>query len=645
MAPMDEPDPLGTASNIPISTTAYLLLAPSKRNDTNTRNDTKYFDNCEPIHISFFVQDFPSITKMTRTLKSLMFYRQTSIELHVIVANWNDRNTSLTSTLGTIFKTWNLKHFHFNIYSTSLQYDGAFPIQRLHTVLPETVKNVIFLDVNAIMNTDITELWMHFNKMQATDKVFGAVKNSVVTTTANGEQCPMAILVLIDLQAIRKNTDLRNMLTSTNTMTYKLREMISKYCYDLPCKWNVRIGKCSTDFKGCHSYDNIGILVYEEPDNLSSSSNNDFVMHARYLQQLWMQMDSGLLETRNIPCGKVEKPKKRQHGIKQLTKVKSCREIYNNSSNIYRTHKYFIGGKYESASPYDVTLITQFTLDRLPVILKLLTDHWNGPLSGTIYCTEYEAWQVLMQFEQHKALLQRGNIGIHVVYKSGNHFPVNYLRNVALLASFTPFVFLSDCDFLTSYDLYDYLMKSAEALQKDKSQPKRAMIVPAFESLKYNFKFPKDKRALLDQCRKGQLQIFHKNWFSGHGSTNYNKWAVARHPYPVKWMDNFEPYILIERDTPRYAEQFFGYGFNKASQIMEVKAKGYEFVVLPDSYVIHNPHPVTDDRSAFVDNKGMLFNCIQDLKKEFLFSLFKKYGRNCLKNPSSQLPAYTNITI
>ncbi len=39
-------------------------------------------------------------------------------------------------------------------------------------------------------------------------------------------------------------------------------------------------------------------------------------------------------------------------------------------------------------------------------------------------------------------------------------YPVNYLRNVALRQVNTPYVFLSDIDFLPMYNLYEYLRKA-----------------------------------------------------------------------------------------------------------------------------------------------------------------------------------------
>lgn len=43
-------------------------------------------------------------------------------------------------------------------------------------------------------------------------------------------------------------------------------------------------------------------------------------------------------------------------------------------------------------------------------------------------------------------------------------YPVNYLRNVALRQVRSPYVFLSDIDFLPMYGLYEYLKKAVSMM-------------------------------------------------------------------------------------------------------------------------------------------------------------------------------------
>ena len=602
---------------------------------------------CDAVQIAFFVDDFTAITKMTRSLKSVLFYRRSPIELHVIILK---RNEAMAHTVETLFQTWNLSSFNFNVYTRHWQGD-SFPIHSLHTILPKTTSAVIVLNTNVTLNTDIKELWKHFDKMRSAKKLFGLVKNNFAGSnfSTNCQHPPMsqqdqysAAVMLIDLKALHKIQSMNSAVMGREIINVdEFTELVHKFHYLLPCKWAVHFDHCRNN-TSCSAYPHdIGILWIEDALVTEEElQTHDFRSYGFNLNRLWMQLDSSLLQSLKFDCSTVESHSQQVNKVAHtLSKFKTCHKILEEASIVYHTHKYFIGNRYESKDEHDVTLVTQLTTDRLGVFFKLLA-HWKGPISASVYCSDYEAWQLAQQF---KGLQDRDNIVIHVVYKNGKQFPVNYLRNVALSASSTPFVFLSDCDFLTSYNLYTYLKKAARTLQ-DANSPKRAMIVPAFESLKYNFKFPTSKFNLLDQCRKGIIQIFHKDWFSGHGPTNYNKWANSKSPYSVKWADYFEPYILVNRNVAHYAEQFFGYGYNKVSQIMEVKASGYEFVVLPGGFVVHSPHTKTVDRVTFIRDEDKVRSCISDLKKDFIRYIHRKYGNDCLKNQPGKTKTYSNIT-
>lgn len=90
-------------------------------------------------------------------------------------------------------------------------------------------------------------------------------------------------------------------------------------------------------------------------------------------------------------------------------------------------------------------------------MLEALCRHWPGPMSLALYLTDAEAQQFLRYVEASAVLSARQNVAYHVVYREGPLYPVNQLRNVALAQSLTPYVFLSDIDFLPAYSLYDYL--------------------------------------------------------------------------------------------------------------------------------------------------------------------------------------------
>lgn len=78
---------------------------------------------------------------------------------------------------------------------------------------------------------------------------------------------------------------------------------------------------------------------------------------------------------------------------------------------------------------------------------------------------------------------------------------------------------------------------------------------------------------------KGQLNsIFHcpsryHVWPKGHAPTDYAKWRTATTPYRVDWEPDFEPYVVVQRDCPRYDRRFVGFGWNKVAHVMELDAQ------------------------------------------------------------------------
>lgn len=90
-------------------------------------------------------------------------------------------------------------------------------------------------------------------------------------------------------------------------------------------------------------------------------------------------------------------------------------------------------------------------------MLEALCRHWSGPMSLALYLTDADAQQFLHFVETSPVLSARKDVAYHIVYRDGPLYPVNQLRNVALAQALTPYVFLSDIDFLPAYSLYDYL--------------------------------------------------------------------------------------------------------------------------------------------------------------------------------------------
>uniref|UniRef100_A0AAA9TAM4 LARGE xylosyl- and glucuronyltransferase 1 n=1 Tax=Bos taurus TaxID=9913 RepID=A0AAA9TAM4_BOVIN len=174
-------------------------------------------------------------------------------------------------------------------------------------------------------------------------------------------------------------------------------------------------------------------------------------------------------------------------------------------------------------------------------------------------------------------------------------------------------------------------MDRKSVIQLDLANTKKAMIVPAFETLRYRLSFPKSKAELLSMLDMGTLFTFRYHvWTKGHAPTNFAKWRTATTPYRVEWEADFEPYVVVRRDCPEYDRRFVGFGWNKVAHIMELDAQEYEFIVLPNAYMIHMPHAPSFDITKFRSNKQYRI-CLKTLKEEFQQDMSRRYGFAALK--------------
>lgn len=69
--------------------------------------------------------------------------------------------------------------------------------------------------------------------------------------------------------------------------------------------------------------------------------------------------------------------------------------------------------------------------------------------------------------------------------------------------------------------------------------------------------------------------LFHRyhEWPRGHAPTDYARWREAQTPYRVQWAADYEPYVVVPRDCPRYDPRFVGFGWNKVAHIVELDAQ------------------------------------------------------------------------
>ncbi|KAL3266023.1 hypothetical protein HHI36_010212 [Cryptolaemus montrouzieri] len=272
----------------------------------------------------------------------------------------------------------------------------------------------------------------------------------------------------------------------------------------------------------------------------------------------------------------------------------------------------------------DVTFAAQLSFDRIQMI-ETLAKYWDGPISLTLYLTDPELEQAIEFVDSSEMLQDRTNIAYHAVFKDGEYYPINLLRNIGLQNIETPYVFLADIDFIPMKDLYNVLRKHIKSM---KNMDKKALVIPAFETQRYRSRIPKNKKQLLSMLATKALMPFRQDvWAVGHSPTNYTKWKTATSAYNVEWKPDFEPYVVVKNTVVEYDPTFMGFGWNKVSHIMELNAQGYEFIVLPDAFIIHKAHAPSFDIAKF-RTSPIYRMCLQNLKDNFITKLNKKYEKS-----------------
>ncbi|PRD23411.1 UNVERIFIED_CONTAM: large2 [Trichonephila clavipes] len=392
--------------------------------------------------------------------------------------------------------------------------------------------------------------------------------------------------------------------------------------YKLPCQWNVQLSD-NTLSEICYTeVQDLKVIHWNSPKKLKVK--NKHVEFFRNLYLTFLEYDGNLLRRELIGCNN-SKVTHVQEALNAIDEDDSCYEFRRARVVKHRTHLYYIEYDYEpTPEGNDVTLVAQLSMDRLQMV-EALCKHWEGPISLALYMSDSEVQQFLSYTLSSEILSSRKNLGYHIVYRDGPFYPVNLLRNVALQQVTTPFVFLTDIDFLPMYGLYEYLKKSVSSMGLESST--KALIVPAFETQRYRLTFPKSKAELLSMLDMGTLFTFRYHvWTRGHAPTNYAKWRTATTPYRVQWELDFEPYIVVRRDVPEYDRRFVGFGWNKVSHIMELYAQGYEFVVLPNAFIVHMPHAPSFDIAKF-RSSSQYRKCLKVLKTEFVRDISRRYGK------------------
>uniref|UniRef100_A0A3P8XJH9 LARGE xylosyl- and glucuronyltransferase 2 n=1 Tax=Esox lucius TaxID=8010 RepID=A0A3P8XJH9_ESOLU len=615
------------------------------------------------IHVACVCAGHNASRDVVTLVKSILFHRRNPLHFHFIT------DAVANQILSLLFQSWMVPSVQVSFYDAdelksevswipNKHYSGIYGLMKLTLTkaLPSDLTKVIVLDTDITFATDIAELWAIFKKF--TGMMFGLVENQSDWYLGNlwKNHKPWPALgrgfntgvILLYLERLRRigweqmwrltaERELMSMLSTSLADQDIFNAFIKQnpvLVHQLPCFWNVQLSDHTRSEQCYTEVSDLKVIHWNSPKKLRVK--NKHVEFFRNLYLTFLEYDGNLLrrELFGCPTQATSESIRLQGALEELDEDDQCYDFRRERITVHRVHLYFLQYEYTlTGDETDITLVAQLSMDRLQM-LEAICKHWEGPISLALYMSDAEAQQFLRYAQASEVLKNRKNVGYHIVYKEGQFYPVNLVRNVALRNANTPYVFLADVDFLPMYGLYDYLRKSV--VQLDMAHAKKALVVPAFETLRYRLSFPKSKAELLSMLDMGTLYTFRYHvWTKGHAPTNYAKWRTATTPYKVEWEADFEPYVVVRRDCPEYDQRFVGFGWNKVSHIMELDAQEYDLMILPNAFMVHMPHAPSFDISKFRSSPGYRY-CLQTLKDEFHQDLSRKYGAAALKYLTAQ---------
>ncbi|XP_023023982.2 xylosyl- and glucuronyltransferase LARGE2s isoform X1 [Leptinotarsa decemlineata] len=602
-----------------------------------SKNDLKD-DPCEIIHIGVVCSGYNANVYFHTLLKSIYFHRANPLHFHIIT------NKISENILRKLINSWNVPQVNATFYDLNRfiadirwipnsHYSGIHGLLKLlfPKIIPlKVTSKILVLDTDLTVMSDIYELWKLFRKFNKKQGI-GIVENQsdyylgTNTWPAIGRGFNSGVL-LYNLYVLKKIDwpKLWSNLTKKDALIYGSTQLADQdiinlvlkehpeLLYEVPCVWNTQLSDHTLSYE-CYKDRKVKIVHWNSPKKYNVENKDG--EYFRSLATGFLEYNGNLLRKKLHSCDASRGEIKNESG-------EFCLELRKLTSSHWRTLLYFREYKYMSVDN-DITFVAQLSFDRLQMIEELVKS-WSGPISLTLYVTDYELSQSITFISHSQTLQGRLNVAYHAVFKEGEYYPINTLRNIGLSNVHTPYVFLADIDFLPSKDLYDTLRQHISSMG---SLIKKALIVPAFEIQKYGGQAPVDKKQLLKEMEDRSVIPFLSNiWSPGHAATNYQIWKTTSKPYKVKWKVDYEPYIVVRSDVVPYDERFVGFGWNKVSHIMELEAQNYEFIVLPDVFIVHKPHTPSYEIGRFRTSPAYRL-CLQLLKEEFIHKLNKKY--NC----------------
>jgi len=305
---------------------------------------------------------------------------------------------------------------------------------------------------------------------------------------------------------------------------------------------------------------------------------------------------------------KYEYVQKTHTKIRRERPAKFKDHFLNNDPNItvvpdYFRKNIFTTSENATADSNETSICTQLSISNTTLSRILdIADNWEGKVSVAVFFkdgTNRSQLDLFTKFYNDNTDVFQDRFAFHFVMDNmvdrQRDYPINMMRNVAIEYSVTKYVLSLDVDFIPSQTAFADIDTHVDRLMKKDKVSMNVLVIPAFEKLlpiEKSWIFPESKRELIEIKEEYHVLQFHRFFPGGHGPTKFPRWYSCNESYSIPYRYRYEPYVVVQKShaLPPFWEHFFGFGINKMSWVEELGSIGYEFHVLPESFLIHINH-------------------------------------------------------
>jgi hypothetical protein len=220
---------------------------------------------------------------------------------------------------------------------------------------------------------------------------------------------------------------------------------------------------------------------------------------------------------------------------------------------------------------------------------------WQGPISVAVLLTGQDIPKLTSFLDREKL----DNVTVHMCVASFQwpHYPINFMRNVALRDVKTKWSFVLDTDEDTVFPMtnYQHEVIRALAIMPSINLDKSVFAVTSWQwGTEKKEQPPTSVMSIKTRMAGHVIDVKAPHFRKAYTppSITPDKWFNMDRAHSTRFGDSYEPYYIVKTGSaPPFDPRFRGWGANKSIQTFTMAVNHYKFIVLPNVFTFVDDTP------------------------------------------------------